>query len=280
MSEVCLLCKKQLVNRKGLSCHTWVAHRMKFCDYVVKFEYDDVHPLCKCGCGNRTRFFGGKFCSYLDHHQPSYVRTSETIEKTRKIWLGRKHTEQTRHKMSTSQVRCFSDPKRRQQQSKALTGITRSAETRMKTSETRKRMFASGELTINAEKISATMAQKFINDEFKWKTGHYSPLKCSHRTKCRYRSSWELAYMILLDQDSDVVSWQFEWTKIPYTFQNNVKNYVPDFLVTRRDGSKTLVEVKVPKLQERPMNIAKMKAALDFCVLNQWKIAFWPERNL
>ena len=55
---VCKECGKVFVYKKMSSCraqlrrHLIVEHRMSIEDYIVKHEYNGIHPKCPCGCGN------------------------------------------------------------------------------------------------------------------------------------------------------------------------------------------------------------------------------------
>jgi hypothetical protein len=92
-----------------------------------------------------------------------------------------------------------------------------------------------------------------------YKTGtHHSP-KCS--TPISYRSGWELVVAQTLDENPDVVSYEYESLKIPYKMAGKVHYYFPDFLVTYKGGRRLLVEVKrADKLTNRKV-IAKATAA-------------------
>lgn len=78
---------------------------------------------------------------------------------------------------------------------------------------------------------------------------------------CKYRSSWELAYINFLDRDPSVVSFSYEMIKIPYVSNlrsKRIRNYLPDFFVTRADGSTQLVEIKSSR---RVSNLTVQKKA-------------------
>ena len=70
----------------------------------------------------------------------------------------------------------------------------------------------------------------------------------------RYRSGWEMTFMMFLDSNDHVVNWASESISIPYRNPITGKQsmYVPDFFVTYRDRSNRtraeLIEIK-PKKQ-------------------------------
>ena len=78
----------------------------------------------------------------------------------------------------------------------------------------------------------------------------------------RYRSGWELTFMMFLDSNENVLQWANESISIPYRNPLTGKSsmYVPDFLVTYRGPNNTtkaeLIEIKPKKqsLVESKMN--------------------------
>jgi len=78
----------------------------------------------------------------------------------------------------------------------------------------------------------------------------------------RYRSGWEMTFMIFLDSNDNVVNWASEAVRIPYRNPLTGKQtmYVPDFLVTYKGPNNTLkaelIEIKPKKqsLIESKMN--------------------------
>ena len=78
----------------------------------------------------------------------------------------------------------------------------------------------------------------------------------------RYRSGWELTFMMFLDSNENVLQWASESISIPYRnpLTGKPSMYVPDFLVTYRGPNNTtkaeLIEIKPKKqsLIESKMN--------------------------
>jgi len=121
------------------------------------------------------------------------------------------------------------------------------------------------------EKISIIVADKMVSGSWSppstgFKGEHYVGVKNGGIT-CYLRSSFESAYARMLDEGEDVVSWEHEPFRIPYVFEGSVRNYVPDFLVTRLSGV-FLVEVKPKLLTETALNVAKQAAAVAWCQTN------------
>ena len=78
----------------------------------------------------------------------------------------------------------------------------------------------------------------------------------------RYRSGWEMTFMMFLDSNDNIVQWASESITIPYRNPITGKQsmYVPDFFVTYRGRDNTtraeLIEIKPKKqsLIESKMN--------------------------
>lgn len=74
-----------------------------------------------------------------------------------------------------------------------------------------------------------------------------------------YRSSYELRYFQMLEEDTTVVSYESETMKIPYKdFDGKYKNYIPDLMVLRSDGSIEVCEIKPEAMLDN--GIVKRKA--------------------
>ena len=80
----------------------------------------------------------------------------------------------------------------------------------------------------------------------RFKRGIHNSIKLVN-PPAKYRSGWELAYMIWLDASPAVLNYEYESLKIPYVSNiktGKLRNYIPDFLVRYVDGRICLVEVK------------------------------------
>jgi len=49
----CKLCEKICPSMQILGCHLR-GHKIKTKDYFFKYVYNEINPLCKCGCGEKT----------------------------------------------------------------------------------------------------------------------------------------------------------------------------------------------------------------------------------
>lgn len=133
------------------------------------------------------------------------------------------------------------------------------------------------------EKISIVIADKMVNGTWKhgfgFKGEHFTGIK-NGGIEVYLRSSYESTYARMLDADPDVLSWEHEPMRLPYLFEGSMHNYVPDFMVTRTDGTKQLIEVKPENLSDTPTNLAKAIAASSWCDLNNVQYVIVTEKSL
>jgi len=86
--------------------------------------------------------------------------------------------------------------------------------------------------------------------------------------QCKYRSGWELKYMVYLDSNPDVVSWSYEKVVIEYISNQKTKKirkYYPDFEVEYIDGKKIIVEIKPSRKLQKATIVKKIRAAKEWC---------------
>lgn len=265
--EKCSICQLECANRKGLSYHISIKHKMKFDMYVVKYELNDVHPICKCGCGAPTRFLCGKFMDYVGHHfHVGRPKSEDHRQKLREVNLGKKVSEETKRRTSESLKKHHKEhPEHGKKFSDIMKGKIFSEEHRRKISETRSARIADGSIVINREKISQTVTQLYLDGGFEWAQGTYISTKTGQ--VCNYRSSYELQTMQLFDALVNITSWKFEPFFVKYKLDGKMKRYIPDFTYELNDGSIYLLELKPESdsLRSTPMNTAKQKAALKYC---------------
>ena len=113
-----------------------------------------------------------------------------------------------------------------------------------------------------------------------------NPGKYVGRGTPRYRSGWELTFMMFLDSNDNIVQWASESITIPYRNPITGKQsmYVPDFFVTYRGRDNTtraeLIEIKPKKqsliesrMSDRDraivaVNYAKWASAQKWCQKN------------
>lgn len=102
----------------------------------------------------------------------------------------------------------------------------------------------------------------------KYLTGIYKSPKCSREVN--YRSSYELKFLEIIDNDDSIVSFEYESIHIPYIGTDGKNHtYIVDFLINLNNDDKILVEIK-PKYRVINDCITKIKieAAKEFSKTN------------
>jgi hypothetical protein len=113
-----------------------------------------------------------------------------------------------------------------------------------------------------------------------------NPAKYVGKGTPRYRSGWELSFMIFLDNNDNVMQWASESIQIPYRNPVTGKQsiYIPDFLITYRTRQNTLIaeviEIKPKKqsiIESKMNNRDRMVVAVNYA---KWDSATkWCNRN-
>jgi hypothetical protein len=124
----------------------------------------------------------------------------------------------------------------------------------------------------------------------KFAQGYYepkNPQKYVGIGKIKYRSGWEMTFMMFCDNNDKVIKWASESIRIPYRNPLTGKQtiYVPDFFIVYqgRDGSPTaeVVEIK-PSKQTSLQEAGKSRRDQAAAIVNQakWRAAGeWCRRN-
>lgn len=222
---------------EGSRCR-YLRSRMHFCDNSCRGRYKREHPET-----------WQKAIEALNSPE-SHAKAKKTIQKKAacgewRHWLGKKHSEETKRHLSM-----LASDGRRAGENNGMYGRRHSDEAREKMSETKSCLIAEGRF-----RAYGTNNRK----------GWYESSKAG---RCFYRSSWELAVMQHLDADDDVCTWSFEKIRIPYRLNNNKRWYVPDFLVTRVNGTRQLIEVKPREFVNADRPRLKAEAAQRWCEEN------------
>lgn len=123
----------------------------------------------------------------------------------------------------------------------------------------------------------------------KWQNGEYevqNPSKYLGNRKPKYRSSWELTFMLFCDNNPAILEWSSEGLKIPYFNPITQKQtiYVPDFLIIYADkkGNKHAELIEIKPRKEALAESAKSQWDKMALVINhaKWDAATkWCKRN-
>lgn len=96
----------------------------------------------------------------------------------------------------------------------------------------------------------------------------------------QYDSGWEADVFGYLEIDDDVVGYRKEPFKVPYCFNGQWHNYLPDLRVEFIDGTTELWEVKPANQMEDPVNQAKFAAAYNLTENIGWKFNVMNEQGI
>ena len=104
--------------------------------------------------------------------------------------------------------------------------------------------------------------------------------------KPKFRSGWEMTFMMFLDSNDNVINWASEPVRIPYRnpLTGKMTTYVPDFIVTYRGPNNTLrgelIEIKPRSqslIEERQSQRDRAQVAINYA---KWDAATkWAKNN-
>lgn len=107
----------------------------------------------------------------------------------------------------------------------------------------------------------------------KWAQGLYTvrnPQKYVGKHQPRYRSGWELTFMMFLDNNKNILYWASEALAIPYRHPvtGKITTYIPDFFVVyETKGGKKIAEVVEIKPKKQSLIESKVASAKDKIVV-------------
>jgi hypothetical protein len=113
-----------------------------------------------------------------------------------------------------------------------------------------------------------------------------NPQKYVGKGRPKYRSGWEMTFMLFLDNNDHILQWASESVSIPYRNPLTGKQsmYVPDFLVTYRGRNNTmraeLIEIKPRSqslIEEKQSQRDRAQVAINYA---KWDAATkWARQN-
>ena len=230
--------------------------------------------------GNKCRFGKRRYCSVrcINVGRKKSEETKRYLSKINKgennKFFGKHHLEETRNKMSSShtsdnslkatmkaklsdeEFKIYWDKycSKRSGSNNSFFGKTHTKEMREHLSSTRANLIASGEIDIKPSHYGLK--------------GYYTSKKSGEIF--RFDSFCEYLRMIILDTDSNIANWtKRHHIRIKYELDDTIKNYIPDFLITRFNGTKIIEEVKGYENSKKKM--AKFAALEKYCADNDFE---------
>jgi hypothetical protein len=95
-----------------------------------------------------------------------------------------------------------------------------------------------------------------------------------------FRSGLESEFYKCLEKSKQVSKYAVESLEIEYVYEGKLRRYIPDILVEYCDGKKELWEIKPKNQTKIPKNLAKWKAADDYCRRRNIEFVVLTERGL
>jgi hypothetical protein len=140
-------------------------------------------------------------------------------------------------------------------------------------------MFGKNHSIKTKEQISETRSNRMVNGDYKtwFCKGTYYSLKINKNIN--YKSSWEKQVIQFLDKDEKVISFSYEPIRVPYLFEIK-RHYIPDLLITYKDGNQKLIEIKPSYYVDAEINQAKFKAAQEYCDSKGILFEVWTEKTI
>jgi len=123
----------------------------------------------------------------------------------------------------------------------------------------------------------------------KYAQGYFTPKnpqKYVGTGKIKYRSGWEMTFMMFCDNSPKILQWASESIRIPYRNPLSGKHtiYIPDFFITYQQGNKIIGEIIEIKPKKQTMILEKVKDARNRMAVAvnhaKWEQArLWCQRN-
>ncbi|MDP3763687.1 MAG: hypothetical protein Q8Q92_03500 [bacterium] len=295
---LCVICGDERPYGR-LHLHVISKHNISSKEYTIKYLHNGIEPVCKCGCGYKTRYVQFSFKEFHKGHNANrkgIKLPEEQIQKMSEIkkkWAkdnpellnglmlnARKfaYTDEALEKRSDSMIKMYEDNPQLIEDKRATMDqrYIDHPELRQQTSDRMKHWHAN--LTQEEkdeiwdsdwkDKISQSITDKYLDGGFEWSRGTYFSTKM--KESFYYRSSWELKYMKQLDQDNLIVSWIYEPFWISYVKNGDKHRHIPDFVIEYSDGHKEIHEVGVKKLKEEKF-AEKVAAIKEYCGKNDYQ---------
>lgn len=95
-----------------------------------------------------------------------------------------------------------------------------------------------------------------------------------------FRSGMESEFYKCLEKKTDVIKYQVESLEIEYVYEGKLRKYIPDILVEYNTGKKELWEIKPKNQTKIPKNLAKWKAADEYCRKRNIEFIVFTEKGL
>lgn len=157
---LCIECGQKFNSFEEVKKHRVYKHKIKAKESYVSYLLNNIHPLCKCGCGSPTQYVSTKegFREYKTGHNSmvvginnfhihpeSKLKSAKTQSENWKKGMYRRwwdeNTEETRSKIESIKNKLRNDKVRGDKISKSLSGRPKTEESKIKLSITQKKRY-------------------------------------------------------------------------------------------------------------------------------------------
>ena len=243
----CKICNKLVKGSNSLSRHLKISHNIKLNDYYIKYYLNEIHPKCKCGCKENTKFNNMKngFDDYIIHHNPIWNKglSINIDDRLKKMYLNprwnknlTKETDERVNKNSISIKKSWNKD-----------NLNKRSESYKKTMMKKYGVINGFQLDYIKKKSKKTMILKyggenpqFCNDiKFKWKSYTFPSGK-----QVKYQGYENFGINLLLKEhnENDIIVDRKLIPKIKYEdFDGKIRKYCSDMWIPKEN---LLVEIK------------------------------------
>lgn len=260
--------------------------KMKMSGYFGKLEEPYVQ-ICK-SCAQLDKIISEEQKNKIRNSLTGIIRSDEYKQKLKDYYSknpearARVIATLLQHKCCTGMLGKTHSEEWRKEHSARISGRIYTEEHRKNISEGRKKMLdeQGGLLKETREKLSKAAIEQHING-FNPNTHHARGSHLSPKSDkiMKYKSSYEKKAFMKLDEDDNVLKYEYESLAINY--DNPIKNitgsYLIDLIVHYKDGRRKLIEIKPNKWLQDPVVAAKIAAGLDFAIKNNMEFEVWEE---
>lgn len=261
-------------------------HQMKYCDYLVKHEHNNVWPECKT-CKKKLRLKKGGFgtfcsrsCSSAGENNGMFGKTGEASANFGKV---RTEEHKKRYRKAAKQrwvdigdrIRetFSSEPYKQMQREAQLTSYVNDPTRKLRTSISVNKFWASDTEETHAARKAAS--ERAIDLLEQGKIGPQAPFKQGWlinpftKKSEHMHSSWETAFLDKCLKEGYAVIKKHD-VRISYTMPDGSRHtYVPDFVSL---SEKHVIEVK-GHMDES--DIVKLNASAEWAKRNGYKVTLW-----
>lgn len=259
---VCKMCNKKIKGSGHLSKHLKKHHHILMSEYYKKFYLNDIYPICKCGCGENTKFKNMQvgYYKYIHNHTSPFIKNNILYKKRKSFisWNAGKTKE------SDSRVNKQSINLKKSTTQDVIEKRKISYKKTMNEKYGVDNIFQLNEIKIKSKK---TLFKKYgvenpqFSDEIKYKWKNYI-LPSGKTVKCQGYEPFGFNLLLKENNENDIINDKKFIPKIKYIDGNKIRAHCPDFFIPKKN---LLIDVKsnfTYNLHKKEMSL-KQNAAIS-----------------